>query len=195
MPCFPRAPSTSLLLVNGILCLLIFPYPLLYTSFLIVSLEGYLNYFRILPESDIRLNSSHQIYCSFIDSDESSIVKLSKSKEPQNTNGSWVKLIDTTDSDNKSDFGLSGYMNLTSKLCVSTGVDFGLISFSIWGFILLNSLQQFCSFDFIVSSSLFSEFFKGCCNFLISFFFFFESFRLWGNFLLSHVVNINILIK
>ena len=41
IPYFPKLPSTSLLLVSGILWWLILPYPLFRTNFLMVSTEGY----------------------------------------------------------------------------------------------------------------------------------------------------------
>ena len=43
IPNLPKTCSIIELLVKGILCLLVFPYPLLYIKFLIVSLVGYPN--------------------------------------------------------------------------------------------------------------------------------------------------------
>lgn len=70
-----------------------------------------------LPVSNIRLNSSKKIDGSFVNSYKCTIMELSQSEESQDSNTSGIKLIDTTDSDNKGYFGLSRDMNLTIDFC------------------------------------------------------------------------------
>lgn len=113
----------------------------------------------ILPKSDIGLYSSEEISCSFVDSNKSPIMKLSKSEESENSDGAGIKFIDTPDSDNKGNFRSWRDMNLAIVFSISSGCNLYLLFFGIIGFILLNSLEEFLSLGFVDCSTLFSLFF------------------------------------
>lgn len=111
-------------------------------------------------------------------------MKLSKPKQSQDSNTSWVKLIDTSNSNYKGELRLCSYMNLSTNFSFSTGSSFISNRLSIGCIIILNSLQESLSFCFVFSPSLFAEFFKRGCNFLVSLFLLFKSFGFGRDYLL-----------
>ena len=69
-----------------------------------------------ISKSNVRLNFSKQVWWSFVDSDKSSVVDLSKSEQSQDSDDFRVEFVNTSDSYDESELGLSRYVNLTSKL-------------------------------------------------------------------------------
>ena len=45
-----------------------------------VSLEGYLSYWKFIPEGDVRFDSPEEVDGGLVDSDEGSVVQLSQSQ-------------------------------------------------------------------------------------------------------------------
>ena len=66
-------------------------------------------------------------------------MKLSQTKKTEDSNNTRVEFIDTSDSNYEGNFSFSSYMNLTSKLSLSTSIDFFSDCISIGILILLNS--------------------------------------------------------
>ena len=118
-----------------------------------VSLVGYLCYTIDLPESDEWLDTSEQVSCGFIDSNESTIVELSESEESEDSDNTRVHFVDTSDSDNESNFGGCRNMNLAIEFGCSSCSDFVLSFCLVCCFILADSLEQFFSLSFVSSST------------------------------------------
>lgn len=112
-------------------------------------------------------------------------MELPKPEESENTDRSGIKLVDTPDSDNESNFRLSRDMDSTTELGSPSGGELISSRFLVISSILLDSLQQCLSFGFVFSSSLLAELFKCGCDFLVSFLFLFKSFGFWWYSLLS----------
>ena len=65
---------------------------------------------------NVRLNSPEHINGGLVNSDEDTVMELSKSEKPHDSDDLRVKLVDTPDSDNKGELGFSWYVNLSGKL-------------------------------------------------------------------------------
>lgn len=100
------------------------------------------------------LNHFDHIPGGFVKLDENTIVQLSQSKEVQDLLWLWCKLIDTSDSDNESNFWLT--FNIEGPGCfgLPLGLDQGLIGILVF-FVVLFSIGVRCL------PSVFSSFF-GC---------------------------------
>ena len=92
-----------------------------------------------VPKGDIWFNPSQQIHGSFVNSDKSSIMKLSQPKKTKDSYNTRIKFIDTSDSNYEGNFSFSSYMYLTSKFSFSTSIDFFSYCISIGILILLNA--------------------------------------------------------
>ena len=68
---------------------------------------------------DVWLNSSEHIDGSLIDSDEDTVVELSQSEESHDPDDLGVEFVNTSDSNNKGEFGFSSYVNLSSEFSLS----------------------------------------------------------------------------
>ena len=107
-------------------------------------------------------------------------MELSQSKKSKNTDGSRVKLVDTSNSDDESYFRLGRNVNLSSQLGLSSGGSLIILRFFIGSLMRLDSLKEFLSLGFICNPTLFSLFFESSRDFAISFFFLAKAFR-FGN--------------
>ena len=141
-----------------------------------------------IPEGDVWLNSSHEVDGGFVDSDKGSVVELSEPEESQDADGPRVKMINTANSNDKCDFGLSWDVDLSSEFSLPSGVDFVRLGFAICGFLILDSFKEFLPLSLVGSSASFSLFLESSGNFSISFFLLFETFR-FGN--VRHYHNLN----
>lgn len=93
-----------------------------------------------ISESNMGLNNSNHVPCSFVKLDEHTIVQLSQSKELQNLLWLGSKLVDTFDSDNESNLCLSFNVELSLLLGSSLTINGSLIS----GFVLLSIFHCVC---------------------------------------------------
>lgn len=62
----------------------------------------------------VGLNSSEHIDGGFIKFNEDTVMELSQSEESHDSDGFRVKFVNTSDSNDESDFGLSSYVDLSS---------------------------------------------------------------------------------
>lgn len=122
-----------------------------------------------VSKSDVRLDLSDQVGSGLVDSDEGSVVELSKSKESEDSDGSGVKFVDTSDSDDECELGISWDVDLSSKLCVSSGIVFSLLGSSVISVVLLGSLGDLLSSGFVGNFSFFSLLFEGISDLVVSF--------------------------
>ena len=124
-----------------------------------------------ISESDVRLNFSEEIWWSFVDSNKGSIVDLSQSEQSQDSNDFWVELVNTSNSDHECEFGLSGYINLSSKFGISSGIDFSSNYFLVVCFMFLCTFDCLSSLCFVSLSSFGSQLLKSSSVFTVSLFF------------------------
>lgn len=66
-----------------------------------------------ISEGDVGLNSSENVGWSLIDSDEGSVVDLSQSEYSQDSDDLGVEFVNTSDPDDKGEFGLGWYVDLS----------------------------------------------------------------------------------
>ena len=112
-------------------------------------------------------------------------MNLSESQKSEDSSGSWVKFDNTSNSDDKGEFGFSWDEDLSSQLSLSSGVDFSSLRGLIFSLEFLGSFGDLLSSNFIGGSSLYSLLLKSCCDFLISLLFFSKSFWFRNNLLFS----------
>lgn len=74
---------------------------------------------RGVSEGDVGLDSSEEVGGGLVDSNEDSIVELSESEESHDSDDFGVELVNTPDSDNEGESGLSRYVDLSSEFCLS----------------------------------------------------------------------------
>ncbi len=72
-----------------------------------------------VTEGNVWLNSSQKVDCRLVDSDESAVVQLSESQESEDSDRSGVEFINTSNSDDESQSGFSGYEDLSSQFSLS----------------------------------------------------------------------------
>ena len=112
-------------------------------------------------------------------------MQLSQSQESENSNCSGVKLVDTSDSDHEGELGISWDVNLTGEFGISSGISLGFLGGGVVSVVLLGSLGDLLSLDFVRSFSLFSLFLEGLSDLAVSLLFFDETLGLGGDFHLS----------
>jgi len=83
-------------------------------------------------------------------------VQLSESQDTEDSDRSWVKFIDTSNSDDEGQLGLGWDEDLSAQLGLSSGGDFSLLGSLVLSFEFLGSFGDLLSSSFIRSSSLFS---------------------------------------
>ena len=83
-------------------------------------------------------------------------MQLSESQDTKDSDRSWVEFIDTSNSDDKGQFGLSWDEDLSAQLSLSSGGDFSLLGSLILSFEFLGSFGDLLSSSLIRNSSLFS---------------------------------------
>lgn len=69
-----------------------------------------------VAEGDVGLDSSEHVGGGLVDSNEDSVVELSESEEPHDSDDFRVELVNTSDSDDEGESGLSRYVDLTGEL-------------------------------------------------------------------------------
>lgn len=74
---------------------------------------------RGVSEGDVGLDSSEEVGGGFVDSNEDSVVELSESEESHDPDDFGVELVNTSDSDNEGESGLSGYVDLSGELSLN----------------------------------------------------------------------------
>jgi hypothetical protein len=120
---------------------------------------------------DKRFNSLKHVKSGLVDSDEGSVVQLSQSEQSEDFLNSWVDVVDTLDSDNESNFGFWGDIEVSSVSCESFLLNEGLLSFDFSIVVFLSFGSPFFSFCFDLGLSLFSLLLKVSCFLLVSFLF------------------------
>ncbi len=110
---------------------------------------------------------------------------LSESQNSEDSDDLWVEFVDTSDSDDEGEAGLSWDVNLSGELGLSTGSDLCLLCGEVISLILLSTLEDLSSLVLVVSSSLLSQLLEGSGNLRIACFLLDEAFWLRGNNLLS----------
>lgn len=123
-------------------------------------------------------------------------MELSQSQQSEDPDSPGVKLVDTPNSNDEGELGLSRHMDLPTKLGTPAGLDFILSGLDVCGFILLSPLQEFGSSGLGVGSLGFAELLESLVDLLVSLLLLPESFGLGGNYLIGHnLIQILIFIK
>jgi len=68
---------------------------------------------------DVGLNSSEHIDGGSVKFDEDTVVELSESEESHDSDGFGIEFVNTSDSNDKGDFGVSRYVDLTGELSLN----------------------------------------------------------------------------
>jgi hypothetical protein len=74
-----------------------------------------------ITEGDVWFNSSDEVRRCFVDSHEGTVVDLSKSKDSEDPDDFWVQLVNTSDSDDESELGLSCDVDLSGEFSLNRG--------------------------------------------------------------------------
>jgi hypothetical protein len=74
---------------------------------------------RRIAESDVGLHSSEQVGGGLVNSHEDSVVDLSQSKDPEDSEDLGVELVNTSDPDDEGELGLGGDVDLSGEFGLS----------------------------------------------------------------------------
>jgi hypothetical protein len=107
-------------------------------------------------------------------------VDLSQTQDPQDAQHLGVELIDTSDSDNEGQSGLSWDVDLSGELGLPSSGDFSLVGGLVGGLVLLGTLEYCSSLLLVFSPALLAELLEGSGDLGLSLLLLLQALGFWG---------------